>query len=72
MDQASSDSEARLAGVRAGSVVEVRTQYQAGQWAHGYQVAEVLDGGYRVMRRGTREVLPQVFEPADVRLGGDK
>jgi len=66
------DSAARLEEVRAGAVVEVRTRYQAGQWAPGYQVAEVLDGGYRVMRRGSREVLPEVFGPADVRLVDDQ
>jgi hypothetical protein len=57
-------------GVLKGDHVEVRTRYQAGQWAHGYEVAEVLEGGYRVSRRGSQEVLPDVFESADVRLRG--
>lgn len=70
MDHASSHSEAQLVGVRAGALVEVRTRYQAGQWAHGYQVAEVVDGGFRIMRRGSWEVLPEVFGPADVRRDG--
>ena len=72
MTQGPSDSAARLVEVRAGTVVEVRTRYQAGQWAHGYQVVEVLDVGYRIMRLGSREVLPEVFGPADVRLGDDQ
>jgi len=41
------DSAARLEEVRAGAVVEVRTRYQAGQWAPGYQVAEVLASKHR-------------------------
>ena len=56
--------------VLKGDLVEVRTRYQAGQWAHGYEVAEALEGGYRVLRRGSQEVLPDVFGPADVRLDG--
>jgi len=59
-------------GVLTGDNVEVRTRYQAGQWAHGYEVAEVLEGGYRIFRRGSEEVLPDVFGPADVRLDGER
>jgi len=58
--------------VVAGDNVEVRTRYQAGQWAHGYQIAEVLDEGYRILRRGSQEVIPQVIGTADVRLDGDR
>jgi hypothetical protein len=58
-------------GVLTGDNVEVRTRYQAGQWAH-YEIAEVLEGGYRVFRRGSQEVLPDVFGPSDVRLDGDQ
>jgi len=47
MTQGPSDSAARLEEVRAGAVVEVRTRYQAGQWAPGYQVAEVLASKHR-------------------------
>ena len=58
--------------VLAGTNVEVRTRYQAGQWAHGYEIAEVLEGGFRIFRRGSQEVLPDVFGAADVRLDGDR
>jgi len=58
-------------GEPAGATVEVRTQYLAGQWAHGYEVAEVLPGGYRIRRRGTQEVLSEVFRAADVRRDGN-
>jgi len=56
--------------VLKGDRVEVRTRYQPGQWAQGYEVAETLEGGYRVFRRGSQDVLPDVFGPADVRLDG--
>jgi hypothetical protein len=57
--------------VRTGDVVEVRTRYQAEQWARGFDVAEVVPGGVRIRRRGTGEVLADVFGPRDVRPGGD-
>ena len=70
MELAESIAAPGSGGVLKGDHVEVRTRYQAGQWAHGYEVAETLEGGYRVLRRGSQEVLPDVFEPADVRLDG--
>lgn len=57
--------------VPAGVSVEVRTRYMRGQWAQGYEVAEVLPTGYRILRRGSQEVLPDVFSIADVRSYGD-
>jgi len=53
------------------SKVDVRTRYQQGQWASGYEIAQVVELGYRVRRRGALETLPDVFVPADVRLTGD-
>jgi len=58
--------------VLAGVTVEVRTRYLAGQWAHGYEVAEVLPDGYRVRRRGSQEVLAEVFPAGDVRPEGNR
>jgi len=58
--------------VLAGATVEVRTRYLAGQWAHGYEVVEVLPDGYRVRRRGSQEVLADVFTAADLRPDGDR
>jgi len=51
--------------------VEVRTRYQLGQWAPGYEIAAVRDSGYQVRRPGSLDVLPEVFVPADVRRAGD-
>ena len=54
------------------SKVEVRTRYQQGQWAGGYEIAQVVDElGYRVRRPGSRDTLQDVFVPADVRRAGD-
>lgn len=72
MEQGSVESATERPGVLAGDNVEVRTRYQAGQWAHGYEVAEVLVAGYRVSRRGSQEVILEVFGSADVRLDGDQ
>ena len=54
------------------SDVEVRTRYQQGQWASGYEIAQVVQLGYRVRRSGTPDTLPEVFVPADVRPAGDQ
>ncbi|MHB8438093.1 MAG: hypothetical protein ACYDD4_02895 [Acidimicrobiales bacterium] len=53
------------------SRVEVRTQYQRGQWAPGYEIAQVVDSGYHVRRLGSLEVLPEIFVPMDVRRAGE-
>jgi cold shock CspA family protein len=53
------------------SSVEVRTRYLPGQWAHGYEIAQVVELGYRVRRPGSLDTLPDIFVPADVRRAGD-
>lgn len=53
------------------SRVEVRTPDQRGQWAGGYEIAEVVEWAYRVRSAGSRETLPDVFGPSDVRDAGD-
>ena len=53
------------------SRVEVRTRFEKGQWAGGYEVAQVVELGYRLRRRGAADPLPDVFIPADVRPAGD-
>ena len=52
---------------RVASRVEVRTRYQKGQWASGYEIAQVLELGYRLRRPGALDTLPDIFGPADVR-----
>ena len=54
-----------------GTPVEVRTQYLPGQWAAGYEVAEVVQAGYRIRCKGSQNVLSEVFRFDDVRLESD-
>lgn len=51
--------------------VEVRTRYQRGQWASGYEIAQVVELGYRIRRPGSLDTLPGIFEAADVRRASD-
>jgi cold shock CspA family protein len=53
------------------SRVEVRTRYQKGQWASGYEIAQVVQSGYRLRRPGALETLPDIFVAADVRDASD-
>ena len=55
-----------LVGLRPGQRVEVRKRFD-GTWARGFEIAEVLDGGYRVRRRTDDSVLPAVFTADEVR-----
>jgi hypothetical protein len=53
------------------SKVEVHSRYQRGQRASGYEIAQVVESGYRLRRPEARDTLPDTFVPADVRLAGD-
>ena len=52
--------------VEVGAAVIVRTRY-LGSWAGGFEVAEVLDDGYRLRRLSDGDVLPDVIEFDDVK-----
>jgi len=52
--------------VEVGTSVIVRTRY-LGSWAAGFEVAEVLDDGYRLRRISDGNLLPDVIEFDDVR-----
>lgn len=79
-DRSPSDAVAMLRDRRDGGFgehrlatkVEVRTRYQQGQWASGYEIAQVVDSGYRIRRPGSLEVLPEIVVPIDVRRAGDE
>lgn len=60
--------EPKTSQVARGSSIEVRTRYLPGQWAPGYEVVEALSSGYRVRRKGSRDVLTEVFGADDVRV----
>jgi hypothetical protein len=59
--------------LRLAAEVEVRTRYQGGHWAGGYVITEIVETGYHVGRPGSRrEMLPEIFGPADVRRAGGR
>ncbi len=49
-----------------GTRVEVRRRFDQ-SWARGFEIAEALEGGYRIRRLSDGEVLPTEFEEDDVR-----
>lgn len=49
-----------------GSHVEVRNRFDR-RWNRGFEVAEVLDGGYRIRRVSDDQLLPTVFTSDEVR-----
>jgi hypothetical protein len=49
-----------------GTPVDVRNRF-VGTWSHGFQVAERVQGGYRVRRLSDDSVLPDIFPSEDVR-----
>ncbi len=51
----------------AGTRVCVRNRF-LGDWSGGFEVYEVLDFGYRIVRITDGHVLPEVFGPDEVRL----
>ena len=56
---------------KVASSVEVRTRYERGQWAGGYEIAQVVELGYRIRRPGSLDTIPDIFMPDDVRHAGD-
>jgi hypothetical protein len=49
-----------------GTPVEVRNRFE-GRWSRGFEVAEVVPGGYVVRRVSDAEILPVRFDEDDVR-----
>ncbi|HZQ26297.1 MAG TPA: hypothetical protein VFA94_01250 [Acidimicrobiales bacterium] len=52
--------------LKPGTRVEVRSRFD-GRWAHGFEVAEVVDRGYRLRRLSDGSILPAEFGGEDVR-----
>ena len=50
-----------------GTTVYVRDRF-LGNWCSGFEVAEVLPDGYRLLRLTDRRIFPDVFSFDDVRL----
>jgi len=53
--------------VQVGDKVEVPRHFD-GQWARGFEIVDVADDGYQVMRTSDGEVLPVTFAADDVRI----
>ena len=49
-----------------GTGVEVRNRFD-GSWAKGFEVAEVDEEGYRVLRCSDRSLVPRTFSDDEVR-----
>ena len=49
-----------------GTRVEVRRRFDR-SWARGFEVAEIVDGGFRIRRRSDGAVLPTDFSSDEVR-----
>ena len=56
--------------LEAGSRVEVRRRFDR-SWARGFEVAEPVEGGYRIRRLSDGMVLPAEFAPDEVRPARD-
>jgi hypothetical protein len=55
-----------LESLSPGRHVEVRNRF-TGTWSRGFDVAEVVAGGYRIRRLSDGSVLPTLFSREDVR-----
>ncbi|HEX4538949.1 MAG TPA: hypothetical protein VH112_01800 [Acidimicrobiales bacterium] len=55
-----------LESLGPGRRVEVRNRF-TGTWSRGFDIAEVLPGGYRIRRLSDGSVLPTLFLREDVR-----
>lgn len=49
-----------------GTRVDVRSRF-VGSWTHGFEVDEVVAGGYRIRRVSDGSVLPDVFTEDEIR-----
>ena len=55
-----------LEALSPGRHVEVRNRF-TGTWSRGFDIAEVVPGGYRIRRLSDGSVLPTLFAREDIR-----
>ena len=55
-----------MARLEEGELVEVHTKYND-SWVKGFEIAEVVEGGYRVRRTSDGSLLPNLTGEDDVR-----
>ena len=60
------DVSTDMPDLATGTPVDVRNRF-VGTWSHGFEVAERVQGGYRVRRLSDDSVLPDIFSTEDVR-----
>ena len=53
-------------GLVVGDVIEVRTRFND-SWCQGFEIAQVLPDGYRVLRTHDNALLPEMTGADDVR-----
>ena len=56
--------------LRVGERVEVHTKYNDA-WVPGFEIAEVVEGGYRVRRVSDGTLLPNLTAETDLRPASD-
>jgi hypothetical protein len=64
---ASADEDADVEILEVGTTICVRNRF-IGNWSSGFQVAEVLDDGYRIQRLSDGLTFPDLFAFDDVRI----
>jgi hypothetical protein len=52
--------------LEVGTPVEVRSRF-VGSWSRGFEVADHHGGRYRIKRLSDRSVLPDEFDPSEIR-----
>ena len=57
--------------LRVGEPVEVHTKYNDA-WVSGFEIAEVVEGGYRVRRTSDGTLLPNLTTETDLRPASDR
>ena len=50
-----------------GTTVEVRSRLESRRWSRGFEIAEAVDGGYRLRRLSDGSLMPVIFAADDVR-----
>ena len=56
--------------LQVGEQVEVHTKFND-SWVGGFEVAEIVEGGYRVRRTSDGSLLPNLTSEADLRPASD-
>lgn len=60
-------AEADDTALAPGTTVEVRSRLESRRWSRGFEVVEVVDGGYRLRRLSDGALMPVTFAADDVR-----